>query len=85
LEKYKTTEFDLVITDICMPMMSGFDLGKLVRSLNPEAKILYISGQLNQTFEELADNDGSEAFLRKPIEFQQLQEVMERLGCKEID
>ena len=85
LEKYKTTEYDVVITDICMPKMSGFTLGRMLRQWNPEAKILYISGQINPTFEELAEKDRAGSFLRKPIEFNALQAALDRIVCRGVE
>lgn len=84
LEKYKMAEYDVVITDICMPRMNGLVLGRMLRRWNPAAKILYISGEFNPTFEELANRDKTGTFLRKPIEFDELQAALNQLGCKEV-
>jgi CheY-like chemotaxis protein len=36
--------FDMVLTDIVMPNMNGFELGNRIAELSPERKILYMSG-----------------------------------------
>jgi len=39
---------DLVITDIQMPEKSGLELMQLIRNHNPNARAIYISGDLDQ-------------------------------------
>jgi YesN/AraC family two-component response regulator len=35
---------DLVFTDVVMPIMSGIELVKKIRQVNPRIKVIYISG-----------------------------------------
>lgn len=41
---YRKFEPDLVFTDVVMPKMSGLDLVRKIREINPEIKVIYISG-----------------------------------------
>lgn len=36
---------DILVTDVCMPTMSGAELGRLVRAARPDLPILYCSGK----------------------------------------
>lgn len=58
LNKYQSERFDLVITDILMPKKSGMDVIKDLIKLEPEVKIIAISGG--------NDNLSSEECLRTP-------------------
>jgi len=65
------TEFDILLTDIIMPLMGGPDLVKIVSSSHPEIKILFMSGYADVSVETQIANDKSE-FIRKPITILQL-------------
>lgn len=43
-EAFKEFEPDLVFTDVVMPKMSGLDLVRKIREINPVIKVIYISG-----------------------------------------
>jgi PAS domain S-box-containing protein len=36
--------FDMILTDVVMPHMNGFELGNRIAELSPEKKVLYMSG-----------------------------------------
>jgi PAS domain S-box-containing protein len=43
IKKHSLT-FDLVVTDIVMPGISGIELGQKIQAMRPEIKVLYMSG-----------------------------------------
>jgi two-component system, cell cycle response regulator CpdR len=44
LDEFKRRPFDVVITDISLPVMSGLDLARNILTLNPSAPIIIASG-----------------------------------------
>jgi len=62
LFRFSPDRFDLVITDLKMPVMSGQQVVKLIRETRPGSKILCMSG-----FSEDPIPDGVE-FLQKPFQ-----------------
>ena len=56
-------DFDLVVTDVRMPQMDGWQLGRRVREEWPGLPVLYISG-----YDVHQSAPGPHAFLRKPFE-----------------
>ena len=44
LEKFKNFQPDVVITDISMPKMDGIEMAKNILKLNPNQKIIFITG-----------------------------------------
>jgi two-component system, cell cycle sensor histidine kinase and response regulator CckA len=41
---------DLVITDLTMPVKDGYELVRLIRDQNPDAKIICMTGTPNEAF-----------------------------------
>ena len=56
-------EFDLVITDVRMPSLDGWELGRLLRERWPGLPILYVSG-----YDVGGTTPRASAFLRKPFD-----------------
>jgi FixJ family two-component response regulator len=64
------SDLDLLITDIGMPGMDGFELRDLVRKLRPDLPVFLITGR-----HEIADQSraqGISGFFRKPFDAQAL-------------
>jgi len=58
-------KIDMVLTDVVMPQMNGFDLGRALSSRAPGLKILYMSGYRDNP--EGAAGEAPRAFLHKPF------------------
>ena len=63
-------EIDLIISDIVMPQLSGLDMCREIAAVNPNARVLLISGY--NTTENLQDIGVVVGFLPKPFELSRL-------------
>ena len=71
LETLETTSVDLIVSDILMPKMDGFQLCKAVKgdsALNSIPFILYTASYTDDKDEELAWKIGADKYIKKPIE-----------------
>jgi DNA-binding response OmpR family regulator len=68
---------DLVITDLVMPKLTGFDLVGQIRSKWPHIPILIISAHISQDAERISD--GNAEFMYKPINSPDLIATVRRL------
>ena len=59
--------FDLLLTDLRMPGMTGDELARRIRQRQPEMKVLYLTGFSDQLFKEKGSMWEGEAFLDKPV------------------
>jgi two-component system response regulator YesN len=73
---------DILITDISMPLMNGLDLIQEARQLQPELKVIILSG-FNE-FEYLKEGMklGIENYLLKPINVDELQSTLRNTAAK---
>jgi PAS domain S-box-containing protein len=60
------TDIDLLLTDVVMPEMSGYDLAMRVRLSQPDARTLFMSGYAHRALAEAEEIPGGE-LLRKPF------------------
>ncbi|MFK7825391.1 MAG: response regulator [Oligoflexales bacterium] len=75
IESLREKTIDLVISDINMPRMDGFQLMKRVRKHDTSIPVLLISGALlNQDEEELLNE--ADGYLRKPFNVDQLHDFI---------
>jgi CheY-like chemotaxis protein len=58
--------FDVVVTDVMMPQMRGYELARRVRQIQPDIKVLYVTGFSDALFAEKSRLWEHEAFLDKP-------------------
>ena len=65
VEKHKK-QIHLLLTDIAMPGMNGFELAKQIRNSSPEIKLLFMSGYVNPTKTDIMMNTSGK-FIQKPI------------------
>ncbi len=60
-------EFDVVITDLIMPDMTGLELAREVLHLRPDIPFILITGYSEATSPDEAEKSGIRKFLMKPI------------------
>jgi CheY-like chemotaxis protein len=78
LGRFKTSKFDLVITDLKMPNIDGLELAAAIKKLSPSQPIILITAyaeSLKDDRERLANVD---FVLEKPFSLQQLQDALAR-------
>ena len=59
-------DFDLLVTDVMMPQMTGDELARRLRAQHPALKVLYLTGFSDRLFKEKVTLWADEAFLDKP-------------------
>lgn len=67
LFRERPNDFDLVITDLSMPHMSGLALAEELRKLSPDVKIILSTGHGRENFLKEIKARGLQGFLPKPF------------------
>lgn len=81
VELLKQEPFDLVITDIKMPELTGLDILKVVKEIDPETIVILMTGYASLESALEAIKNGAFEYLLKPVEFTQL-EISVRRGLE---
>ncbi len=71
--------FDLVVTDLTMPKMSGDKLSKALLNIRPDIPILLCTGSSASMSLEVAQGLGIVGFFRKPVKLRDLEEMLHRI------
>lgn len=75
---YGGTVFDMIISDIMMPQIDGFEFAKTVRELNVEIPILFMTARDDFTAKQKGFKTGIDDYMVKPID---LDELLLRIGA----
>ena len=76
-EMYKTN-FDLIVSDIMMPDIDGFEFARTVRALNSDIPILFMTARDDLASKQRGFRIGIDDYMVKPID---LDELFLRIGA----
>jgi len=81
LEKLKAEKFDMVFTDIVMPVMDGLELCQEIKSSSElrQTPVVVLSTHTDASYLLKAIANGADDYVPKPIEFKLLDKVIARL------
>ncbi len=81
LDLFCEQDFDIVITDLGMPGMSGWELSKYIKQRKPEIPIVIITGWGAQLGAEDLKKNKVESILCKPFNLDQVKQMIETVGA----
>jgi CheY-like chemotaxis protein len=85
LVKYEAENYDLVLTDIDMPVMDGFGLAEEIRRLEDAGRrtppILAVTASEFDLNEETAKNSGFDGYMLKPLDPDVLKNKLNSILC----
>lgn len=78
VEMIKSHSFDLIVTDIKMPDISGLEILKIAKEVDPETIVILMTGYASLESSLEAIKNGAFEYLLKPVEFSQLEIAVRR-------
>jgi DNA-binding response OmpR family regulator len=86
LRDFKPHFYDLVMLDIVMPKMDGFDLYKELKKVDPDVKVCFLTAS-EKYREGLREGEyqtlSKDLFIQKPLSIKDLRkEIHKRIGLK---
>jgi PAS domain S-box-containing protein len=79
LDIIEKEKLDLVITDLGMPGISGWEIARSVKAKNSSLPVMLLTGWGAQFEEEDLSNEGVDMVLSKPLSWDELSEGIEKL------
>ena len=78
LEKYTQRKYDIVITDINMPVMNGVKMAEEIKARNKKQVVIVISAHDEAKYLLELINMGVDNFILKPLDINQFLEVIQK-------
>ena len=85
LDKFSKFNVDIILTDIHMPMLNGFEMIKKILAVKPHQKFIVFTSYDTDVNLLKSVETGAALFLKKPISIQDLRSMLITLTCKTDD
>ena len=89
LNRCRKENFDLILTDLKMPKISGIDFLKSLKDINPETMVILITAYASPETAVLAMKEGAYDYVEKDFDIETLKEIiksaLDKKGIKKID
>ena len=84
LKMLEQERIDIILSDIRMPIMSGMEFARRAREINPDVKIVFISGHEDFGYAKKAIELNASGYLLKPVEDLELYAMLANL-CESVE
>lgn len=72
LNEFANSHYDLVLSDIMMPLLDGYELAKEIRRINQEIPILFMTARDDKFSKQLGYKAGIDDYITKPFDVDEL-------------
>ena len=84
IKKFKDQPVDIVVTDINMPRVTGFEFLKKLKEINENVRFIVLSGYDTFSYAKKAIELGVKSYLLKPVDEEELEDTL-KLIVKDIN
>ncbi len=85
IDKYKNNSYELILMDIQMPVMDGFEATKRIRQIDQNIPIVALTANAMKEDIEKTNAIGMNAHLSKPIDVEELYNILLKYISKKVD
>jgi CheY-like chemotaxis protein len=85
LERFQSATFDLVLTDLAMPGISGWQVAQAVKAARPDVPVVLVTGWGVELPPEQLRANGVDLVMTKPFRLQEVLEVVATLRRRPPD
>ena len=79
LERYFLDKPDLVLLDLTMTGMYGVEVLNKLREMDPQARVIIASADIQSSTREMVDAEGASAFINKPFMSEKVLSTVSRV------
>lgn len=78
LEYFKTNDYDMILLDINMPEMNGYEVLKMLKAINKETPVIALTAEEDEKAKFIAK--GFDEYVAKPIKMDRLRDALIRVA-----
>jgi len=79
----EASKFSCVLSDLTMPQMNGEEVLNKIKQIQPDARVVLMTGYTEQEANRRFEGRGLDGFLQKPFALQELLEMLEKVLLKD--
>ena len=72
LNEFSESKFDLILSDIMMPLCDGYELAREIRSSDSQIPIIFMSARDDKPSKQMGYRVGVDDYITKPFDFDEL-------------
>lgn len=76
LDKFDHDDYDLVLLDINMPVLNGFETLKEIRKRDPNSKVVACTGTSSEVYVHRFETEGFDSYLKKPVALESILDLL---------
>jgi len=84
LERYFLDRPDIVMLDLVMKGMYGLDVLEKLREIDPAARVIVVSADVQDSSQQLVKSAGASGFITKPVERERVLSVVREVLEKQV-
>jgi len=77
LDRLKDGSYDIIIVDLVMPEVDGFDILRFAKKVNPDVIVIIITGYASLETAMAAIKEGAYDYIRKPCKLEEIKLVVD--------
>ncbi|MCD8490462.1 MAG: response regulator [Geovibrio sp.] len=79
METYSAYSPDLVFMDLTMPEKNGIEALEEIKTMNPAAKVVIITADIQKKTTEMVSELGADEILNKPVTAEKISQIITKL------
>ena len=76
IEKFKVSNYELILMDLQMPIMDGYEATKIIRELDSNVPLIALTANAMKEDEQRTKLIGMNEHLNKPIDIEKLYKIL---------
>jgi CheY-like chemotaxis protein len=77
--KVRDGHYDVVVCDLKMPRQGGLEVIRQIKTANPDQRIILMTGCIEESIDDQAQEHGADAVLRKPLDRDEVVRIIRSL------